>query len=30
MFLSFDLYIHGSWDGNFNEFKENDKAIDGL
>ena len=26
VFLSFDLYIHGSWDGNFNGFKENDKA----
>lgn len=24
-FVSFDLYIHGSWDGNFNGFKENDK-----
>ena len=26
VFVSFDLYIHGSWDGNFNGFKENDKA----
>ena len=25
VFISFDLYIHGSWDGNFNGFKENDK-----
>jgi len=25
VFLSFDLYIHGSWDGNFNGFQENDK-----
>lgn len=25
VFFSFDLYIHGSWDGNFNGFKENDK-----
>ena len=25
VFVSFDLYIHGSWDGNFNGFKENDK-----
>lgn len=25
-FISFDLYIHGSWDGNFNGFNENDKA----
>ena len=25
IFISFDLYIHGSWDGNFNGFKENDK-----
>lgn len=24
--LSFDLYIHGSWDGNSNGFLENDKA----
>ena len=24
VFISFDLYIHGSWDGNFNGFKEND------
>jgi len=24
VFLSFDLYIHGSWDGNFNGFQEND------
>ena len=23
--VSFDLYIHGSWDGNFNGFKNNDK-----
>ena len=26
IFVSFDLYIHGSWDGNFNGFAENDKA----
>lgn len=26
VFVSFDLYIHGSWDGNFNGFQENDKA----
>ena len=26
VFVSFDLYIHGSWDGNFNGFSENDKA----
>ena len=26
VFISFDLYIHGSWDGNFNGFPENDKA----
>lgn len=25
IFVSFDLYIHGSWDGNFNGFTENDK-----
>lgn len=25
IFISFDLYIHGSWDGNFNGFDENDK-----
>ena len=25
VFVSFDLYIHGSWDGNFNGFAENDK-----
>ena len=25
VFISFDLYIHGSWDGNFNGFKDNDK-----
>ena len=24
--ISFDLYIHGTWDGNFNGFSENDKA----
>ncbi len=24
IFISFDLYIHGSWDGNFNGFSEND------
>ena len=24
--ISFDLYIHGSWDGNTNRFPENDKA----
>ena len=26
VFVSFDLYIHGSWDGNFNGFNKNDKA----
>ena len=26
VFISFDLYIHGSWDGNFNGFDNNDKA----
>ncbi len=26
VFVSFDLYIHGSWDGNFNGFASNDKA----
>tara|TARA_B100000963_G_scaffold361603_1_gene398046 strand:- start:1785 stop:2519 length:735 start_codon:yes stop_codon:yes gene_type:complete len=25
IFVSFDLYIHGSWDGNFNGFSDNDK-----
>ena len=25
IFVSFDLYIHGSWDGNSNGFKDNDK-----
>ena len=25
VFVSFDLYIHGSWDGNFNGFKNNDQ-----
>lgn len=25
IFVSLDLYIHGSWDGNFNGFSENDK-----
>ena len=25
VFVSFDLYIHGSWDGNFNGFAQNDK-----
>ena len=25
VFISFELYIHGSWDGNFNGFTENDK-----
>ena len=25
VFVSFDLYIHGSWDGNFNGFSQNDK-----
>ena len=25
IFVSFDLYIHGTWDGNFNGFTENDK-----
>ena len=26
IFVSFDLYIHGTWDGNFNGFSDNDKA----
>ena len=26
IFLSFDLYIHGTWDGNSNGFSENDQA----
>ena len=26
VFISVDLYIHGSWDGNFNGFDINDKA----
>ncbi len=26
VFISFDLYIHGTWDGNLNGFPENDKA----
>jgi len=26
IFVSFDLYIHGSWDGNSNGFTKNDKA----
>ena len=26
VFVSFDLYIHGSWDGNSNGFDKNDKA----
>ena len=26
VFISFNLYIHGSWDGNFNGFNENDRA----
>ena len=25
VFISFDLYIHGSWDGNLNGFSDNDK-----
>jgi len=25
VFISFDLYIHGTWDGNSNRFSENDK-----
>ena len=25
VFISFDLYIHGTWDGNFNGFSDNDK-----
>ena len=25
VFISFDLYIHGSWDGNFNGFPKNDQ-----
>ena len=27
VFVSFDLYIHGSWDGNFNGFSSNDRAV---
>jgi len=30
VFISFDLYIHGTWDGNFNGFPENDNPINGL
>lgn len=26
IFVSFDLYVHGSWDGNLNGFSENDRA----
>lgn len=26
IFISLDLYIHGSWDGNLNGFEKNDKA----
>ena len=26
VFISFDLYVHGSWDGNLNGFPENDQA----
>ena len=26
VFISFDLYVHGSWDGNFNGFQDNDRA----
>ena len=26
VFISFDLYVHGTWDGNFNGFPENDKC----
>ena len=26
VFISVDLYVHGSWDGNFNGFQTNDKA----
>tara|TARA_Y100000768_G_scaffold389020_1_gene390441 strand:- start:3074 stop:3772 length:699 start_codon:yes stop_codon:yes gene_type:complete len=26
VFISFDLYIHGSWDGNLNGFQNNDRA----
>lgn len=26
IFISFDLYIHGSWDGNSNGFEQNDRA----
>ena len=26
LFVSFDLYIHGTWDGNFNRFDNDDKA----
>ena len=29
VFISFDLYIHGSWDGNFNGFTEDDKPLMG-
>ncbi len=25
VFISFDLYIHGTWDGNYNGFSKNDK-----
>tara|TARA_B100001175_G_scaffold239474_1_gene205747 strand:- start:4136 stop:4822 length:687 start_codon:yes stop_codon:yes gene_type:complete len=25
IFISFDLYVHGSWDGNFNGFQQNDR-----
>lgn len=25
VFVSFDLYVHGSWDGNFNGFSDNDQ-----
>ena len=25
VFIAFDLYIHGTWDGNFNGFPENDR-----
>ena len=28
VFVSFDLYIHGSWDGNFNGFDSDDKVDD--
>ena len=29
VFISFDLYIHGSWDGNLNGFDKMIKLING-